>query len=134
MTIIDLAIQRIAFDARGRIVRLGRLRQWFEGPGVPIPPEIVALTGISDADVRGQRIQDSEAVAMISASDLTNAHNAAFDAPRVKRRLPAAAGSAWACSCAEIDWPALGFDGQKLGHLLMQCCMFHEGHRAGSDI
>jgi DNA polymerase-3 subunit epsilon len=132
--IIDLAIQRIAFDARGRIVRLGRLRQWFEDPGVPIPPEISALTGILDEDVRGRRINDSEAVAIIAASDLAIAHNAAFDAPRVERRLPGTAGAAWACSCAEIDWPALGLDGRKLGHLLMQCGMFHQGHRAGSDV
>lgn len=54
--IIDLAIQRIAFDERGRIVRLGKLRQWFEDPGMPIPAQISRLTGINDTDVAGQRI------------------------------------------------------------------------------
>jgi hypothetical protein len=36
------------------------MRQWFEDPGVPIPPAISALTGISDADVAGQRIDEHE--------------------------------------------------------------------------
>ena len=59
--IIDLAIQRIAFDERGRIVRLGKLRQWFEDPGMPIPAQISRLTGINDTDVAGQRIDAIQA-------------------------------------------------------------------------
>lgn len=132
--IIDLAIQRIAFDEHGRIVRLGRLRQWFEDPGMPIPTEIVTLTGIRDADVSGQRIDDAEAVAMIAGSDVAIAHNASFDAPRIERRLPSIAKHPWACSCSEVPWPDCGLDGRKLGHLLMQCGWFHQGHRAGADV
>ncbi len=132
--IIDLAIQRIGFDARGRIVRLGRLRQWFEDPGMPIPAEITRLTGIGDADVAGQRIDEVEAMALIAGSDVMIAHNAAFDAPRVERRLPGVAGRAWACSCHEVSWLECGLDGRKLGHLLMQLGLFHQGHRAGADV
>ncbi len=132
--IIDLAIQRIGFDARGRIVRLGRLRQWFEDPEMPIPAEITQLTGIGDADVADQRIDEVEAMALIAGSDVMIAHNAAFDAPRVERRLPTAAGRPWACSCHEVPWPECGLDGRKLGHLLMQLGLFHQGHRAGADV
>lgn len=132
--IIDLAVQRIAFDERGRVVRVGRMRQWLEDPGVPIPPEITALTGITDAEVADQRIDEEEAVALLAACDVAIAHNASFDAPRVERRLPAIAGRAWACSCNEVPWPECGLDGRKLGHLLMQCGMFHTGHRAAADV
>lgn len=132
--IIDLAIQRIAFDERGAIVRVGKPRQWFEDPGCPIPAEITRLTGITDADVVGARIADDEATAMIASTDVAIAHNASFDAPRIERRLPSIAGHPWACSCNEVDWPALGFDGRKLGHLLMQQKMFHRGHRAAVDV
>jgi DNA polymerase-3 subunit epsilon len=132
--IIDLAVQRIAFDERGRIVRLGRMRQWFEDPGVPIPPAISALTGISDADVAGQRIDEHEATGIIAGCDVIIAHNAAFDAPRIEQRLPMTAGHAWACSCHEISWPEHGLDGRKLGHLLMQLGLFHQGHRAAADV
>lgn len=132
--IIDLAIQRIAFDTRGMIVRVGQVRQWFEDPGKPIPAEITRLTGITDADVTGKRVDADEAISLIASTTVAIAHNAAFDAPRVERRLPAIAGHAWACSCNEVGWPELGFDGRKLGHLLMQQGMFHQGHRAAVDV
>jgi DNA polymerase-3 subunit epsilon len=132
--IIDLAIQRIAFDERGMIVQIGQPRQWFEYPGTAIPPEITRLTGITDADVAGTRIADDDAVALIASTTFAIAHNAAFDAPRVERRLPGIVGHAWACSCNEVPWPEFGFDGRKLGHLLMQQGMFHQGHRAAVDV
>lgn len=65
--IIDLAIQRIAFDALGVIVRVGQPRQWFEDPGAPIPAEITRLTGISDADVASKR-SDADTAANLVAS------------------------------------------------------------------
>jgi len=132
--IIDLAIQRIAFDARGVIVQVGQPRQWFEDPGMPIPAEITRLTGITDADVTGKRIDTDEAVSLIDSTTVAIAHNAAFDAVHVERRLPAIAGHAWACSCNEVPWAELGLDGRKLGHLLMQQGMFHHGHRAAVDV
>jgi DNA polymerase-3 subunit epsilon len=132
--IIDLAIQRIAFDARGVIVQVGQPRQWFEDPGMPIPAEITRLTGITDADVAGKRIDAEEAVSLIASTTVAIAHNAAFDAPRVERRLPTIASHAWACSCSDVPWAELGFDGRKLGHLLMQQGMFHQGHRAAVDV
>jgi DNA polymerase-3 subunit epsilon len=132
--IIDLAIQRIAFDERGLIVRVGEPRQWFEDPGRPIPVGITKLTGITDADVAGKRIDDVEAAAIILSTDVAIAHNAGFDAPRVERRLPAVIQHPWCCTCNEVPWPELGFDGRKLGHLLMQQGMFHHGHRASVDV
>ena len=89
--IIDLAIQRIAFDARGMIVRVGQVRQWFEDPGTAIPAEITRLTGITDADVIGKRIDADEAASLIVSTTVAIAHNTAFDAPRVERRLTAIA-------------------------------------------
>lgn len=132
--IIDLAVQRIAFDDRGVIVRVGQPRQWFEDPGRPIPPEISRLTGITDVDVAGKRINEVEAAALIRSTDVAIAHNARFDAPRVEQRLPLIVHHPWCCSCNEVPWPELGFDGRKLGHLLMQQGMFHCGHRASVDV
>ena len=110
------------------------MRQWFEDAGVPIPSAISALTGISDADVTGQRMDEHEATGIIAGSDVVIAHNAAFDAPRIEQRLPTTAGRAWACSCREVSWPEHGLDGRKLGHLLIQLGLFHQGHRAAADV
>lgn len=132
--IIDLAVQRIAFDERGKIVRIGQVRQWFEDPGRPIPADITKLTGIVDGDVAGNLFDEAEAVGLVKSTDVAIAHNASFDAPRVEQRLPAIARHPWCCSCNEVPWLDFGFDGRKLGHLLMQQGMFHQGHRASVDV
>lgn len=132
--VIELAIQRFRFDARGRIVQVGEPRVWREDPGFPLDPRITALTGLTDAALKDQAIDEPTALDLLASADLIIAHNARFDRPFVERRLPAAAGKAWACSMAEVDWLDLGFDGRALAHLVGQCGWFYEGHRADNDI
>ncbi|MFA7751961.1 exonuclease domain-containing protein, partial [Klebsiella pneumoniae] len=56
--IIELSLQTVRIDAEGRIVSTGRNSSWLEDPGRPIPPEIVKVTGITDADVAGRSISE----------------------------------------------------------------------------
>lgn len=132
--IIELAIQRFRFDECGRIIQVGLPRVWREDPGMPIDPKITSLTGLTDADVAEQQIDESVAVDILSSAAIIVAHNAAFDRPFVDRRLPAIAGKPWACSMAELEWLELGFEGRSLAHLVSQCGWFYEGHRAENDI
>ncbi len=132
--IIELAVQRFRFDEAGRIVQIGLPRVWREDPGEQLDPLITKLTGLSDADLKGQSIDEAEACEILSSADLIVAHNARFDRPFVEDRLPSIAGKAWACSMAEPDWLDLGFDGRALGHLLAQCGWFYDGHRAENDV
>ena len=132
--IIELAMRRFRFDAAGRIVAVGATRVWREDPGRPLDPAITRLTGLTDADVAGQAIDEAAATAMLRTAAVVVAHNAAFDRPRVETRLPGGAGRPWACSLSEVDWDGLGFEGRRLGHLLMQAGWFHDGHRAEADI
>jgi len=132
--IIELAMRRFRFNAAGRIVAVGTTRVWREDPGRPLDPAITRLTGLTDADLAGQSIDEPAATAILRSADVIVAHHAAFDAPRIEARLPGAAGRPWACSLAEVDWDDLGFDGRRLGHLLMQIGWFHAGHRAEADI
>jgi len=39
----------------------------------------------------------------------------------------------WACSMAEVDWAAHGFEGKSQPHLLMQAGHFYHAHRAAAD-
>ena len=133
-SIIELAIMLVTVDAEGRIVGVMPPRSWLEDPGVRLDPRITAITGITDADVAGQRINDRQALAMLARASLVIAHNAQFDAGFIERRLPAAAGKAWACSCSEIDWQMLGFDSRVQGYLLMQSGWFNTAHRAAADV
>lgn len=132
--IIELAIMLVTVDAEGNIVGVMPPRSWLEDPGVRLDPRIIAITGITDADVAGQRIDDRQAMAMLTRASLVVAHNAKFDSVFAERRLPGAAGKDWACSCSEIDWSGLGFDSRVQGYLLMQSGWFNTAHRAAADV
>ncbi|MEA3051896.1 MAG: polymerase subunit epsilon [Sphingomonadales bacterium] len=132
--IIELALRRFRYDRHGVILNIDRPYSWLEDPGRNIPPEISRLTGLTDADLKGQAIDDDEAVRLLGTATLVIAHHARFDRQWVEARLPDAAGLAWACSMEEIDWRSRGFVGGKLGFLLMQAGWFHDGHRAGADV
>ena len=132
--IIELAVLPIRFDAAGRLTVVGTLRSWLEEPDTPLSPTIQRMTGLTDADLAGRRIDDTEAERLIGGAECIIAHNARFDAPFVERRLPALEGRAWACSWADLPWSEMGFEGGKLSHLLTQSGWFFEAHRAGSDV
>ncbi len=132
--IIQLAMIPFEFAKDGRIFAVGACRNWYEDPGIPIPEEITALTGISQADVDGQRIPDAEVEAILADTALVLAHNARFDRPHLERRLPAFAAKHWACSCDDVPWRAEGLESSKLGWLAYRMCrMFYEAHRADAD-
>ncbi|MDX5985055.1 3'-5' exonuclease [Sphingomonas echinoides] len=134
-TIIELAICRVTFDGRGRIVAIGPLNDWLEDPGHPLPPEIVKLTGLSDHDLAGQRIDDARIIELLSSADLIVAHNARFDAAWIEQRYSSLAGQAWCCSLTDVDWRGLGYEGRQLGALLGEVAGFFNGrHRADADV
>ena len=118
----------------GAIGRVGAGVGFFEDPGVPLPPAIVELTGITDEMVAGKKIEDDVVRGLFDEADLVIAHNASFDRPFVDRRFPSAAGKPWACSQREVPWLENGHGCQKLGCLLgAQTHAFFDAHRAVAD-
>ncbi|MDH7971268.1 3'-5' exonuclease [Sphingomonas sp. AR_OL41] len=132
--IIELALRRFRFDPDGVIVKVDRPYSWLQDPGRELTPEIVALTGLTDADLAGQEIDEGAATRLLGSAEFVCAHNAPFDRGMVERRLEDARGIGWACSCNDVDWRAIGFDGRSLGWLLAQIGFFHGAHRAGDDV
>ncbi len=132
--IIDIAVVTLEVDAAGEIVGILSSGQALRDPGVAIPPNISKLTGITDADVRGKTIDLDRLERRLAGADVLVAHNCAFDAAFVENLLPGLAGAAWACSANDFDWLDAGFDGRKLGHLLMQLGRFNGAHRAMADV
>ncbi|MFC0284627.1 3'-5' exonuclease [Camelimonas abortus] len=131
--IIEIGLVAFTFaddGAAGDVVAVyGALQQ----PAVPVPPEITRLTGITDAMVAGRRIDVAEVERIASGADLVIAHNAAFDRPFCEGLSPVFASLPWACSAREIPWSDYGFEGAKLGYLVGQAGLFHDGHRAVDD-
>jgi DNA polymerase-3 subunit epsilon len=134
--IIEFAARPIVVDYTGAIIHIGAPIAFLEDPGAPLPPEIVALTGLTDADLRGERIDDAAVLHIFETAQFVIAHNAAFDRPFVEKRFPGLPHRPWLCSCHGIDWRAAGFEGKSLHALLMQLGLFQPGaaHRASSDV
>jgi DNA polymerase-3 subunit epsilon len=89
-----------------------------EDPKKPIPSEITKLTGISDAQVKGQSIDWAFVKSTIEKVDVVVAHNAAFDRSFLEQRVELAGVSPhWACSIRHIDWRKLGFKTSALNYL-----------------
>lgn len=132
--IVEIALRRIRFDPDGVIVKIDRSYSWLEDPGCALPEDIVRLTGLTDADLRGQSIDDDAVRRLLRSAEFVCAHNAFFDRGMFERRIEGIGDLAWACSCNDIDWRASGFDGRSLGWLLAQVGYFHGAHRAGDDV
>lgn len=134
-SIIELAICPVTFDARARIVAIGPVHDWLEDPGHSLPQEIARLTGLTDADLAGRRIDDAAALAILTHADLLIAHNAGFDSGWIEQRYPAIAGKPWCCSMRDIAWRDFGIEARQLGGLLAEVAgFFNARHRADADV
>lgn len=131
--IIELAMLPFRYSLSGAVIEtldaFDRLRQ----PSTPVPPVVTALTGITDEMVAGQKIDPGEISEFAAPADLVIAHNAAFDRRFLERFCPTFCEKPWACSMAEIDWSAEGFEGTKLVYLAAGHGFFYDRHRAAND-
>jgi DNA polymerase III subunit epsilon len=132
--IIELGICLFEYDRQsGRIYRVLGSWEWFEDPGIPIPPEITKITGITDAMVAGQRIDDRTTADLLGSVVLVIAHNANFDRRFLEKRLPVFTTKHWACSRSDIDWKAEDVRSSALEFVAYRLGFFHDQHRALSD-
>lgn len=132
--VVELAIRRFAYDRDGVITGLDQSYSWREDPGEPLSDDIRALTGLSDADLTGRRIDTEAATRLLQSVSFVVAHNSSFDRAWVENRLPDARGLRWCCSMRQIDWRTRGFDNRVLGYLLVQDGFYHCGHNAEADV
>ncbi|MFB0899821.1 MAG: 3'-5' exonuclease [Polaromonas sp.] len=132
--VVELALLRVTVDLRtGQPVGPVQVYDGLEDPGQPMPDEIIAITGITDAMLRGQRLDEAEVRRLLDGVDLVLAHNAGFDRPFVEARLPQFAALNWACSFADIDWKQEGRGSAKLTSLAYDLGFFYDAHRAEMD-
>jgi DNA polymerase-3 subunit epsilon len=132
--VVELAMLRVSVDLRtGLPVGPVEVYGGLEDPGMPMPEEARAVTGITDEMLRGQQLDDGRIAAMLDGVDLVVAHNAGFDRPFIEARVPQFAQLNWACSFADIDWKHEGRSSAKLGALAMELGLFYDAHRAEMD-
>lgn len=131
--IIELGMVKFDYTPDGRIVGVRETFSAFNEPSAPIPPEVTALTGITDEMVAGHRIDAAAVTAFVDGAVIAIAHNAGFDRKFAERYWPEFEGMPWGCSATEVDWRKHGFAGAQLGYLLNGAGFFHQAHRAVDD-
>jgi DNA polymerase-3 subunit epsilon len=132
--IVEMAMLPFDFSFDGRIFLVHEPFGRFRDPGRSIPPEVVALTGITDEMVAGSSIEPAEVEAFLRPAVVVIAHNSNFDRRFAERFCGAFARLPWACSWSEVPWAEEGFiDGMRLSQLAATCGFFHDGHRAVHD-
>jgi len=132
--IIELGFVAFEYDAgSGNIYRILHTYDGFEDPKEPLSDVVKKLTGIDDAMLKDQRLDDAEIYSWLEKSSLIIAHNAAFDRAMLERRLPSVKDTAWACTFADIDWQAEDIGSRKLDYIAYQLGYFFDGHRAVND-
>ena len=103
-----------AFDGRIVDVLHHEARQDLRDPEGPLGAEITHLTGLTDDDLCGRRIDVEVANAHIARADLIIAHNARFDRPFLERALPMLRTRHWACSVRAVPWTGHGMPSAAL--------------------
>ncbi|NNF51956.1 MAG: 3'-5' exonuclease [Gammaproteobacteria bacterium] len=131
--VIELALLPFEFSLDGQIFAVHSGYGGLRDPGIPIPAEITQLTGIDDAMVKGQQLDNGKIEAVIEPAHLVVAHNAAFDRPFAEQLHPLFETKAWACSINDVPWREEGLGVAKLDYLACQFGFFYDAHRAGDD-
>lgn len=133
-SVIEIGLRVFAFNRNtGALASLLDSYSEFQDPGVPLTPEIIQLTGITDEMVKGKKIDWNEVDRLLSKCQVVIAHNAAFDRPFIDRSSPISKNKIWACSFQQIDWAKKGFTSSKLEVLSIFHGFFTDAHRALQD-
>ena len=136
--LVEIAIMLLEVEGgTGRLVRVLDSYQELEDPGMRIPAVAPAVHGITDAMVKGRRIDRARVAALLGQAELVVAHNSGFDKGFVRQVLPGADDLLWGCSCRGIPWRKLhpALDSTKLQHLAARLAVAAgTAHRAMGDV
>lgn len=104
----------------------------------PISEEVTKITGITNEDVKGKKIDWDLLKQKLADVDLIICHNAYFDRNFMELQTTQdfsdlIKSKAFACSSAGVDWKLLGYESAKLEYLNFKMGYFYEGHRALID-
>jgi len=132
--IIELGFVVFEYDAgSGLIFKILHTYDSFEDPGEPLSDIVKQITGIDDAMLAGQKLDEDGANTWLQKADLIIAHNAAFDRKMLERRLPIVKQANWACTFNDIAWQDEDISSLKLDYIAYKLGFFFDGHRAVND-
>jgi len=108
-------------------------------PPEPLPQRIKEVTGFTDEDLAGEKVNWAMIGKVLSMCKFVIAHNASFDRPWVDRYLkendiPLNDDLIWACSLSQIDWDRYVVPSKSLEVLCAWHGFFYNSHSAEADI
>ena len=137
--VIELGLVKVKYSPTKKCMTEIRLvRSVYNDPGMEIAPEITEITGISDTDVKGHKINIEELKQWLEGEGdepYIIAHNSKFDRPFFTQ-LIGQDDYKWGCSASQIDWKSFKeyrIESAKLEYILLKLGYFYEGHRASID-
>lgn len=117
--VVELAAVLFSFDPYdGRVDRVLEEYCGLRDPGRPIPKGAQRMHGITDDDVRGQKLDEERVRSLLRRAHYLIAHNAPFDRGFVERLFPETRRMPWLCSMGGIAWHQRGFLSKGLQSLL----------------
>jgi DNA polymerase-3 subunit epsilon len=134
--VVELALVLFAFDrSTGEILGVVDEYVGLREPTKPIPPQATKIHGITNAMVKGARLDFDRVESILTRAEFLVAHNARFDRPFAAALSPTAAEKQWVCSMNGIDWYGYGFESKGLQQLLKAHGIRPDkAHRALSDV
>lgn len=132
--VIEIAAVPFRYNsATGDLIDVGEAYVALQEPSRPLDPAITELTGLTDADLAGQRIDIPALETVVDPAALVIAHNAAFDGKFCERLSNTFKDRNWGCSYREIPWKDEGFTSGRLGWIAHEMGLFFDAHRAEQD-
>lgn len=135
-SVIELCMANIIIDYNdGRVIAIVNALNQLNQPNFKITDETTALTGITNAMLKGKSIDENLTLNFLRDSSLIIAHNAKFDKSMLVRLFDDFKGYNWACSCSgDITWSNFGMSTKSLKYLLFEAGYFYDAHRATPDV
>ena len=133
--VIEIGIRTFRFQkSTGSLVSVDGSYSGLQDPGFPIPKVAAEITGLTDQDLAGQKIDWASVKSLLNPCDIVIAHNAGFDRPFIERELGEKTPNVWGCSWRQLDWDEKGYGIKKLELLSAYHGFFTDAHRALNDV
>jgi DNA polymerase-3 subunit epsilon len=136
--IIEIGMIGFEYTADGQITKVDSTYNELNDPGKKIPKDIIAITGITNDDVKGKAIDWQQVAAMLEPADIIICHNSGFDRKFMEKQTPdeireIVETKSFGCTFNDIHWKGFGIESSKLDYINWKLGYFYGSHRALTD-
>lgn len=135
-SIIELGFQVVEYTKDGKMYDVIERYNELNQPKQLIGKEITSVTGISNEDLLGHKIDWDDVKQHLSNINLFIAHNAGFDRKFLEKYSDIFINKPWGCSQKDVEWLSnFGSSKDNQEYLLWKVChSYYPAHRAIDDV